>query len=376
MRHFFQTLKRSSRELLWMIPFSFLTLFALAMARPFPVIEAIKTGRIIRNGDGENVIIPDPLPGVIPGIFLASYLMRTHAPEHIMKGGGERERGWVSKDNILGRIYPHLYPVDSLWDTPGTLEDVLAKDRGGVYLYGIPNGEKLGLVSVSAFPGRAMETTSGDAWKDLVIATKTRVMSAIVKKEAHAERLVALYKREYTELENELGVKTFTERPRVMWMLSSANNWSWLVAGGVGEDRLELPDVTAERLAMGRGQEAERLLLINPDIIILSGDRESFLRDPRWRGMKAVQDNKVYQRSYHLSGYTFHIDSQPMGTRWLAEVIFPNRIKPRLREVVRAHYSESYGYVMSDAELDELLLLKENGDAVGYPRFFNEKRTK
>jgi hypothetical protein len=92
--------------------------------------------------------------------------------------------------------------------------------------------------------------------------------------------------------------------------------------------------------------------------------------------MKAVQDNKVYQRSYPLSGYTFHIDSQPMGTRWLAEVIFPNRIKPRLREVVRAHYSESYGYVMNDAEVDELLLLKENGDAVGYPRFFNEKRTK
>jgi iron complex transport system substrate-binding protein len=109
---------------------------------------------------------------------------------------------------------------------------------------------------------------------------------------------------------------------------------------------------------------------MNPDLIIVFvGDYEGVIRDPRWRGLKAVQNRRVYV-SISSNRYTFNL-AQPLGSRWMAELAYPDRLQPKLRALFREHYRENYGYSLSEAEVDELLNVAENRNAAGYERFMN-----
>jgi hypothetical protein len=44
-------------------------------------------------------------------------------------------------------------------------------------------------------------------------------------------------------------------------------------------------------------------------------------------------------------------------------------MQPKLRERVRSHYQESYGYRLSDGEIDEMLRVGVNRDSKYYERF-------
>jgi iron complex transport system substrate-binding protein len=107
---------------------------------------------------------------------------------------------------------------------------------------------------------------------------------------------------------------------------------------------------------------------MNPDII--TGSPEALYNDPRWRGLDAVRNRRVYGSTYIFFGYVHDIDNLPLSMRWLAEIFHPSRMSAQTREKVRAHYRESYGFEMSEAQIDELLRVKENAGSQGHERFF------
>jgi hypothetical protein len=235
-------LQRLKPELPWIAPLAFLALVSLMLLRPWSAIPLPDKGRVIVDAAGKKVVIPEPSPGVIGGSYLDDFLLKTHAPEAILKAGGPRDRPLLDplRDPVsyplLFRIYPQIAQNDALWDFPGNLESILAQDVGGVHLGGGERFEELGLITVSAHPPDTHD-------KDTVIATQIRVWNRVIGGEAERRGAAILgrYQRDYASLVADLQLETLTERPRALGLVSPAENWSRCYGWGDSRPEWALP---------------------------------------------------------------------------------------------------------------------------------------
>ncbi len=353
--------KRWAREGVWLAPFLCLGLMALVPARPWPTFPPPAQYRTVTDANGTAVTVPVPLRGVVA--WIPDFLSKTHAPDRLLKLGDPRDRAGFAA-SLFGKLFPQLVKKDDLW-TPddGTLESTLAHERdNSVYTSG--GDARLGMITFSDWPGGPI--TSADE----TIFAMTRSLNTLLGQEERGEALIARYQGELQDLQGALQPQTLADRPSILGMVSPSNDWSRLSArGGDDDSRAGATDGTKGWAAMGRYDDAERILAMDPDIVILwVGEARAFLRDPRWQGLKAVRDGRVYS---HIGPgrYTFDLDNVPLATRWLAEIAHPDRLQPRVRELLRDHYRNAYGYSLSDAEMDDLLNIQDNRDSAGYVRF-------
>jgi hypothetical protein len=197
-----------------------------------------------------------------------------------------------------------------------------------------------------------------------------RVLNAMLNQPEMGELLIDTYLKARARFIAELEPDRIPmkERPRVMGLGASLENWSQIHVASGDEPRLAWKDAATGYLARGRQQEAERVLAINPDILF-ANPGEVYV-DRRWRGLDAVINKRVYVGNGMFGGYIHDIDNLPLSERWQAEIVWPERLKASVRTEIRAYYQKIYGFEMSDERIDELLRVKENANSVGYTRFF------
>ena len=358
----------------WFVPFVFLALCAFALARPQRTIPPISEGRIVKDGHGRDVIIPEPFPGIVLSWdYFAEFLSKTHAIEAVRKAGGPRNRpkpedhlGRIGDENsLIYRIFPRTIKDDSLWDFPDNLESKLANgDVGLVYLAGGAPGI-YGFINVGAHP-----PSFGD--DEEVIFTMTRVWNDVLGAPSMGEDLIARYKREYAELDEDVNAarKQIIKKPaRGIGLVCPADEWSRLSTWGLNRYRIPTDNASMGFEVWGRESDAERILAMNPDFIILFvGRYDGFMRDSRWRGMDAVRSRRIYENVV-FNRYEFNLDHRQLNTRWVAELAYPDIVPSKVRELLQRHYEESFNYALSDEELDELLNIESNHESYGYERF-------
>jgi hypothetical protein len=248
-----------------------------------------------------------------------------------------------------------------VWNRPSDLESRIADDIGGVYF---DEGNALfGLTSVSVWPnGRSQDDT---------IATMARVMNDVLGQPGRGAQFTVDYHHAWSDLDHDLHRETLDAQPSVIRMVAFEQNWSHLNAGDVhGEERVGVSDGTRTYRASGRESDVERILAMNPDFIFLAGESpETFYRDPRWAGMTATKTRHVYSVLDGFMDWPYAIDNVPLAARRIAEIVHPERMQPKLREIMRNHYIKAYSYQLSDNEVDDLLRVKENRLSAGYARF-------
>jgi iron complex transport system substrate-binding protein len=133
------------------------------------------------------------------------------------------------------------------------------------------------------------------------------------------------------------------------------------MAGGVN-----VADVPMVR---GYGRAAasfEQLLLWKPEMIIVQVDHgfahgtENFAKiisDPAWKNLDAIRNKRVYEIPSLPFGW---FDRPPsvnriIGLRWLANLLYPDRMKLDMRAETRRFYELFYFKKLSDTEYAELL---------------------
>jgi ABC-type Fe3+-hydroxamate transport system substrate-binding protein len=361
------------KELLWLAPFTLLGLVALAPLRSPPVFPTPPQGRVVTDAEGVQVTIPIPFRAVVR-YGGASFLETTHAPETLVKAGGNARDRDRFASGLMSRIYPEVLKNDALWNHPLELETLLAEDQGATYFHSPPDQmRRVGLPAPSLvfYPPN----------RDEMIFSATRIEAAAMGREERGEAFIADYQQAYADLKQELQPETLARIPRVIGMGSSLRDWNFLFVGTAKESRfddLRMGVVNASEgfEDTGRQQDAERVLAMNPEMIFLFGESvKDFLRDPRWQGMKAVQDNRVYEGPRSLRGSLeplYGLDFRPIWARWQAELAHPDRLRPKLRELLRAHFARAYGYRFSEDEMESLLRIAENKESVGYERFLHD----
>jgi ABC-type Fe3+-hydroxamate transport system substrate-binding protein len=371
------------QDLTWLAPFLSIGFITLALLRPAPVFPVPANSRTITDGGGFKVAIAQPFRGSVAS-GVGGYLENTRAPDTLRYVGSPDERDWFTNE-VMYWIYPEVEKNDRIWDKNiipyghGPFEEVehlLALD-GGVYLgYGggfgtLPFLRRLGQ------PAVAVNLPHAANW-DAQCFMAIRVETAVIGRSDIGEAMIVRYREAFADLANELHPETLASRPRIVIMGSDAKNWQWLyVKNKKNPAQLYLPPAgvtNAADASVRQSPDAERVLMLDPDYIFLMGwgeKPEEFIRDPRWLGLKAVKAKRIYTMPGRdpggggLDGIIF----QPLWTRWMAEIVHPHRLAPKLREMTRARLLTEFNYRLSDAQIDELLRLKDNSGSAGYARF-------
>ena len=373
----------SLSESKWLVPFAAIALAALSLLRPPPHFPPPEQYRVVKDAAGVDVPIEIPFRGAVLtwcAYGASNYLGHTHSPQTLVSAGGKREREWLAK-RVWSRIYPRTLQDDSLWrnkfsDRFAAIEGLLAFDAGA-YLGGcgavgvVSSLRTVGLpvLSLSPFP-------KGKDWNEALYAM-ARVETAMIGEPERGEALIAAYKQAYADLDAELQTQTLAEHPRILIMGSYNEDRGHLYVKNAKNDyRIYLPPAGVVNAAgsVPQDPDAERILIIDPDMIFLMGGAQTpqeFKRDPRWRGLKAVIDNRVYRMPGDpfggggLEGLHF----QPLWVRWMAEIAHSDRLQPKLREMLREHFVSEFDYRLSDEQIDQFLHIDENIGAADYARF-------
>ena len=195
-------------------------------------------------------------------------------------GGNARDRERFGS-GIINRFYPRIAKDDALWGCPPEIQLLLAIDAGYTYFDGYP--ELLRRVGLTA-----LSLSWNSANRDEHIFSVTRVEAEAMGREDRAAKFLANYRQGYIELEQELRTPTLAEHPRVLGMGASTNDWNFVYVTGVSKEgrfddsRIGIENASGGHEVLGRQQDAERILAMNPDILLIGGQTPlKFSNDPR-----------------------------------------------------------------------------------------------
>lgn len=126
--------------------------------------------------------------------------------------------------------------------------------------------------------------------------------------------------------------------------------------------------------ATSEGQvNIETVLAWNPDIILLSQFEAKtptdLIADPLWRTTSAARSRRVYKLPFGITRWGGYGPESPFFLTWLAELTHPGRFGLSLRREMADGYRVHYNYRVTEADLDQVLLLTENGASAHYARF-------
>jgi len=387
-----------STEFLWLAPFLGIALIASGLLRPSPRFPLPAQYRTVVDAGGTPVPIALPFRGIALTGYPNGYLENTRSPELLVYAGKPSDRRRFAND-VMSWVYPEVLKNDALWnahlfretDSPfPEIETLLAYNPsvylgcGGppdvarrvglpVYNCGVPGGSfslhrpdlrtKIGCglppdPTQRLYPQHYVK--EGGYYSESYLFPGLRSLSALIGNPAIAEPRIDSYCQAVLDLQQELQPSSLTHRLRV---------------SALGEDRGNLPRagvLDAEADFWPRGDDGERLLALDPDIIFITGLNASpreFMRDPRRQGLKAVLERRVYKR------FGGGITTKPIAMRWIAEIAYPERLPPEVRQLLRDRMFASFGYRLSEDQIDEMLNVNQNSSSAGAERFTRGYRT-
>ncbi len=372
-------LNTAPQELKWIVPFLCLGAIALTTARTEPVPPLPQGARVVVDTRGKEVPIELPFRGSVltRGTEVTGYLVGTRAPETLLAATAYKMGDRV-RNHIIGDIFPEVVNNPRIWasegisDTRGPkveIERMLQFDPGvfmGWYTLAEPF-ERVGIpfIGFRSFPATEEE-----------LGYSVRIYSRVVGTPERGEAIVARHERLNRELGEELADKYPSRKdlspPRYLYVLSHDD--SVVILGAKNHyTRFFAPHAEVVSACdcpyFFSTVDPERLHLYDPDIIVLGpqpGEQlpDEFVRDPRWQGLTAVKNRRVYRAP---PGIDYFI-AAPFWSRWLAELSH-ERLEPKVRNEYRDYVDWLFDYELSTAELDIAFAVADNRAMAKVERF-------
>jgi iron complex transport system substrate-binding protein len=164
------------------------------------------------------------------------------------------------------------------------------------------------------------------------------------------------------DLQRRLAEIPSEQRPRVYYGRGPQGLETGL-AGSINLEVLEAVGGVNVAAVAGKGSlttvSLEQVLGWDPQVILTldPGFYRDVLKDPRWQGVAAIRDRRVFLAPSLPFGW---FDSPPgvnrlIGVRWLEAVLYPEAFPANLRIITRDFYRRFYHVSLVDAQLDQLL---------------------
>jgi len=103
----------------------------------------------------------------------------------------------------------------------------------------------------------------------------------------------------------------------------------------------------------------EQVMGYDPDVILVKEKTffDTVFKDPRWKGLRAVREHRVFQIPYQPFNW---FDRPPsfmrlIGAEWLLTVLHPRRVTLDLRAETKAFYQSFLGVKLDERQVSEVL---------------------
>ena len=117
----------------------------------------------------------------------------------------------------------------------------------------------------------------------------------------------------------------------------------------------------------------EQVLAWNPDVILLTHFETKrpidLVNDPLWSKTAAARNKRVYKLPFGVTRWGGYGPESPLMLAWLAQLLHPAQFTLPLRSEMRAAYKALYNYTLTDADIDRVLQMDENGPMANYTQF-------
>jgi iron complex transport system substrate-binding protein len=182
-------------------------------------------------------------------------------------------------------------------------------------------------------------------------------MGEILGVQERATRLAQYAERALADVDARVARVPADRRPRVYYARGPKGLETELIES---LDRLGAWNVASGRIERGPlvPVALEDVVAWNPDVVVTihPGFFASVQSDPPWRGVKAVQDGRVYLAP--LLPFAW-LDLPPsvnrlIGLKWLGKMLYPDVFTADLRRDAQEFYSLFYQHALAPAQLDAL----------------------
>ena len=278
---------------------------------------------------------------------------------------------------LFGQMFPPLRHVLNLAmlggrsAVPGDPEQVLllAPDRVIVWAWARGGLENIGV------PLEPIASTDlSETW---------RRIGQIAEKPERVDDLIASFRKSQHELVETVDRLQVRKGRRVLIVWRNGAN-VWNVAGDGNRQAQYLKEIGAadppvwfpkKPASIGSASvNVEVLLKLDPEVVFLpccralNDDPATFYAEPSLQPLTAVQERRVYKEpsgAARMDG----IVEWPLLLRWCAELLYPTKLGSNFRDDFRHAYAKTFGVLVSDKDLDDMLFLRENSMSADYSRF-------
>lgn len=190
-----------------------------------------------------------------------------------------------------------------------------------------------------------------------------RVMGTVFSEEEKAEAYVRYMEDTISDVVNRLSEVPEEEKPRVYHSITEATKTD--IVDSLCAEIMKaagLVDVSAAAGVTDLGKNAtvtlEQIYRWDPDAIVCNeyAVTDYILSQPKWSGLSAVQNKKVYTLPIGATRWCHHGSMEPhMGVLYLAQLFYPDKFPDMdLGQTVRRYYAEFFGMELDDATLNKI----------------------
>ncbi|MBF0096725.1 MAG: ABC transporter substrate-binding protein [Magnetococcales bacterium] len=200
-----------------------------------------------------------------------------------------------------------------------------------------------------------------------------RLAGEVSGKKTRAEEIVTRVATERSKLDEQLAAIPEEKRPKVLYLFKVEP--IRLMQGAFTQQAIHHAGGrnVAEKVSGNGVVNFEQVLNWDPDVILISGwpEEKSIPQDlyqsAQWSTLRAVKERRVYKAA--MDGARNGIALEPLFWQWLAELLHPDTMEPRLRAQYRDIFMQTFTYPLSEQQLDWALHTTANKDSAGVNRF-------
>ncbi len=271
-------------------------------------------------------------------------------------------------DGVMAKLHPGIADIDTgiVGDRfVPNVEEMLAANPDVVIQWGyreediIEPMERVG-IPVVAFSWGTYE----------IEAEQIAMLGKILGKEDRATAILDWHKQVRDQVDAAVTDIPEEERKRIIFMSNFSEDE--LAAWGRDELIFQVPGLRNVVYEAGIEQgtaiiDAEQLLAWDPDIVFLNffnhaATPQDVYDDPRFQGLKAVQNRQVYKSPR----ITSNSNETPLLWAWFASVAYPDRFSFDHMTEIGKQFEAMYGAAPTTEDVEQILHLEENAMSKDY----------
>ena len=331
------------------------------------------THTVIDHG-GNEVEVPNEITRVVIDQIpiLSTYMAYFEGSAPYIVGFCGSFKSTIS-DTVLKNIAPELMETaDTVYAQSDLNIEEIMKLEPDVIFYNSGNAEHAEILKASGIPCVGFATVGDDTESDPVERYKQwlRLLEDVFGEQGKTDEFIAAGEEIVADVEARIAEIPEEERPSALILWKYANGIPQVSGNGTFGTywlrRLGVSDPASE--VNGFGQvNMEQIYAWDPDILFLDGPGLLNLKTgdvlsgnvagADFSAMKAVKDGRVYNTTLGMWNWFTPNPDAPLVLAWLACNTYPEEFADYpLEDTIRQYYQDWYGYEITDAELEEMLI--------------------